>query len=111
MTKHLNAGKQEEVLVKFSMFTLNAISFKLPLFFYEPVASVFWRSVLKKFGHMYILIFPLSCDSEETQVPSALVLESEHSCGSLERAELLPLALTSARLTDVYRENTSAFKN
>lgn len=70
------------------MFTLNAIPFKLPLFFYERIASVFWRSVLKTFGHMHILIFPLTCDSEETQVPSASVLESEHSCGSLGRAEL-----------------------
>lgn len=82
---------------------------KLPFFFYEYVVCEFWRSVLKKICHMPTLF----CVSEGTEVPCAWGLESESQpwvCGK-SSASFLPLELMSAKLTSIYRKNTSAFKN
>lgn len=43
---------------------------------------------MKKFGHMHILVFPVSCDSKETEGPCALVLESESQLWVYRESEL-----------------------
>lgn len=57
---------------------------KLPLFFYECVVHEFWRSVLKKIGHMPTLF----CVSEGTEGPCAWGLSQSHKRGSAGRAQL-----------------------